>query len=231
MEQTNLGPPTPNLRDLTRGIYLYIANHPFTINSNVCHPLTKEQVGVNKYRLWDGQVLENGLVCSIYADQPREAAVFEPWELGECGQDKADFFFRIKYSYNEVVIGNRETNKVYTEVPEWAQYGLGQNLLTSNSKKNVILEINPGIEIIQEYLQLTKYIIDDVRHKKDFPLPISSIEMLSQSVKTKRWEEGDTIYFQEGTALIQVVAFISRTWRDRLDPLYLSQTNINTTIN
>jgi hypothetical protein len=231
MAPTSLGPPTPNLKDLGRGIYLYIANHPFIISSNVHHPITKEIIHVNKFRLWDGQVLENGLVCSIYADYPKEAALFEPWELGENGHDKATFFFKVKYSYNEVILGNQETNKKYTEVPEWAQYGLGQNLLTSNTKKNVILEINPGIEIIQEYLQLTKYIIDDIRHKKDFPLPISSIEMLSQSVKTKRWEEGDTIYFQEGQALLRIDAYISRAWRDRTNPLYTSQTNINTTIN
>jgi len=55
--------------------------------------------------------------------------------------------------------------------------------------------------------------------------------MVNQTVKTKRWEEDDTIYFQEGQALIRFDSYITRGWRDKLDPLYLSRTNINPTIN
>lgn len=227
----NLRLPSPTLNTLPRALFKYIANHPLIVNSPVCHPITKQQVLVNKYRTYDGYVLENGLVCSIYADQPKPAAIFESYELGEQGLDSAVYFLNIKYSYNEVLIGNTETDPNLIEVPAWSQYGFGESLLTSNTKRSVTLEINPGIEIIQEYLTLTKYIIDDAMLYNDFPLAIKSLQMQSQSVKTKRWEEDDTIYFQEGHALIRFDAYVTRGWRDKLNPLYLSQTNINPIIN
>lgn len=232
MALPNLNVIQPSLNSLTKGLFRYIANHPFVINPQVCHPLSDEQIYVTKYRTYDGIHLESGLTCSIYADTPRPAAMFEPYDLGECGTDKATFFINIKYSYNEVILGNTEDDPNLIEVPAWTEYGLGQNLLTSSSKKNVTLEINPGIEIIQDYLQLTKYIIDDFYHYQDFPIPgIKSMQMVNQTVKTKRWEDDDTIYFQEGKALIRFDAYTTRGWRDKLDPLYLSRTNINPTIN
>ena len=232
MALPNLNVLTPTLNSLTKGLFRYIANHPFIINTQVCHPLTDEQVFVERYRTYDGINLQSGLTCSIYADTPRASAEFKPYDLGECGQDMATYYINIKYSYNEVILGNVEDDPNLIEVPSWTEYGLGENLLTSNTKKNVTLEINPGIEIIQDYLQLTKWIIDDFYHFKEFPIPgIKSMEMVNQTVKTKRWEEDDTIYFQEGKALIRFDAYITRGWRDKLNPLYLSRTNINPTIN
>lgn len=231
MVQPNLKLPAPSLNTIPKALFKYIANHPLIINPIVCHPITKQQVNINKYRTYDGYVLENGLVCSIYADQPKPSAIFEPYDLGEAGLDNAVYFINVKYSYNEVLLGNSETDSNLIEVPSWSQYGFGESLLTSNTKRNVNLEINPGIEIIQEYLTLTKYIIDDAMYFNDFPLEIKSLQMQSQSVKTKRWDEDDTIYFQEGLALIRFDAYVTRGWRDKLNPLYLTQTNINPTIN
>lgn len=231
MVQPNLRLSAPSLNTLTTGVIKYIANHPLVINSTIYHPLTKEQVPINKYRSYDGQVLENGLVCSVYADQSKAAALFEPYDLGDRGTDLGVFFINVKYSYNEVILGNTEKDPSIIEVPSWTQYGFGESLLTSNTKRNVTLEINPGIQIIQDYLSVTKYIIDDAQHFKDFPVPIKSLQILNQIVKTKRWDEDDTIYFQEGQTLIRFDAYITRGWRDKLNPLYLSETNINPIIN
>jgi hypothetical protein len=231
MATPNLRLSSPTLNSLTTGVVKYISNHPLIVNSTVCHPLTKQQILINKYRTYDGQVLENGLVCSIYAEASKAAALFEPYDLGDQGFDLGVFFINVKFSYNEVLIGNIEKDPNLIEVPAWTQYGFGESLLTSNTKRNVILEINPGIQIIQDYLSATKYIIDDAQYYKDFPVPIKSIQILNQTVKTKRWEENDTIYFQEGETLIRFDAYITRGWRDKLNPLYLSETNINPTIN
>jgi len=227
----NLILPAPTLNTLTTGLVKYLANHPLIINTTICHPITKEQVFISKYRSYDGYVLETGLVCSVFADSPKPAAIFEIYDLGEQGLDNAVFFINVKYSFNEVILGNIEKDPNIIEVPAWSQYGIRESLLTSNTKRNVILEINPGIQIIQEYLSLTKYILDDAMSHNDFPVKVKSLQMQSQSVKTKRWDEDDTIYFQEGQALIRFDAYIPRGWRDKLNPLYLSQTNINPTIN
>lgn len=219
--------PSPNLNDVTINLFRYIANHPLIIKPMIYHPLTSENIVIDKYRLYDGYSLDNGLVCSIYANYPQRATEFETYDLGSNGSDMATFFIRVKFSYNEIVLGNVETNKNIIEVPAWVDYGIGQNLLTSSSKKSVNLEINPGIQIIQEYLQLLKYVIDEAQTNKDFPLPIHSIVMESQWVKTNRWDEEDTIYFQEGQALINISAYISRGWKDKLIPLYKTNSKIN----
>lgn len=227
----NLNLGAPSLNTLTTGVVKYLANHPLIINPVIKHPLTKEQVVVSKYRTYDGQSLESGLVCSVYADQTRPAAMFEPYDLGNQGTDLGVFFVNVKYSYNEIILGNLEKDPNIIEVPSWTQYGFGESLLTSNTKKNVTLEINPGIEIIQDYLTVTKFVMDDALYFKNFPVPIKSLQILNQIVKTKRWDEDDTIFFQEGQTLIRFDAYITRGWRDKLNPLYLSETNINPIIN
>ena len=87
------------------------------------------------------------------------------------------------------------------------------------------------IEIIQHYLALTKYMIDDHIHRQAFPFRVSSFEMLYQNVKSKRWEEDDTVYFQEGVAMTLFEAYMSRGWRDALLPQFARTPIITTTIN
>lgn len=233
-----LVPPTPNLTILCRCLIQYIANHPLIINPIVRHPIKNEIVPISAYRNFDGYEVRNGLTCSVFAypgagggipspSSMSTSAWFENYEIGPEAQDKAVFNIVIKYSYNEVVLGKT----VEMSVPVSSVFGVGQKLLTSNTKKNVTLEINPGIEIIQEYLSVTKIIIDDIIHKNDFPIPANSFEIVNFNVKSKRWEDDDTIYFQEGVAMTLFEAYVARGWRDALLPLYAQRPNINTTIN
>lgn len=243
MARQELAPPAPGLSNLIRCIFIYLSNHPLFINPIVKHPLTNESIGISRYRLHDGIEVRDGLTCSIFAyagaqggiptpSSRNVSSLFEPYDLGSNGQDMARFHIVIKFSFNEVGINRTSTNEDIIQVPAWSTFGVGQRLLTSNTKKNVILEINPGIDIIQDYLMITKYIIDDSIHCSEFPLEgINSFEMLSQNVKSIRWEDQDAVYFQEGVAVTQFDAYISRGWRNSLNPLYLSRTNINNTIN
>ena len=232
-----LVPPIPNLTIICRCLIQYIANHPLIINPVVRHPLSNEIIHINAYRNFDGYEVRNGLTCSVFAypgagggipspNSTSTSAAFMPYEIGQ-GQDIGRFHIVIKYSYNEVILGK----VTEMEVPVSAIFGVGQKLLTSNTKKNVTLEINPGMEIIQEYLSITKTIIDDIVHKQDFPMPANSFEILNFNVKSKRWEEDDTIYFQEGVAMTLFEAYMARGWRESLLPLYAQRLNINPTIN
>lgn len=243
MARKILTPPVPGITNLVRCLFIYLSNHPLFVNSIVKHPLTGEDVSIERYRLHDGQEVREGLTCSIFPyagasggipspSSRNVSAMFEPYDLGPEGTDRARFHIVIKFSYNEVALNRSLMDENIIQVPAWSTFGVGQRLLTSNTKKNVKLEINPGIDIIQDYLMTTKYILDDIVHCREFPLEgISSFEMLSQNVKSIRWEEQDAIYFQEGVAMTQFDAYISRGWRDNLNPLYLSRSNINNTIN
>lgn len=233
----DLIPPIPNLAILCRCLIQYIASHPLVISPVVVHPLTGEKVYINAYRNFDGIEVRSGLTCSVFAyagssggiptpNSMSTSAVFAPYDIGS-GMDECRFHLVIKYSYNEVILG--KTTEM--QIPASAVFGVGQRLLTSNTNRNVTLEINPGIEIIQNYLSVTKIIIDDVIHKRDFPIPANSFEVVSFNVKSKRWEEDDTIYFQEGVAMTLFQAHMAKGWRDDLLPLYAQRQNINTTIN
>lgn len=229
--------PVPNLTYISRCLIHYIANHPFIINPIVEHPLSGEKIGINAYRNFNGLEVRNGLTCSVFpytggSDIPSPgtssvSGTFQPYDLGNQGLDIARFHIAIKYSYNETILG--KTTEM--EVPTSAIFGVGQKLLTSNTKKNVTLEINPGIEIIQHYLALTKYMIDDHIHRQAFPFKVNSFEMLYQNVKSKRWEEDDTVYFQEGVAMTLFEAYMTRGWRDSLLPQFARTPIITTTIN
>jgi len=243
MARQELAPPAPGLTNLIRCIFIYLSNHPLYINPIVRHSLSNDLVSIDRYRLHDGIEVRDGLTCSIFAyagaqggiptpSSSNVSSLFEPYDMGSNGVDKARFHIVIKFSYKEVSLNRELLDENIIQVPAWSSFGVGQRLLTSNTKKNVKLEINPGIDIIQDYLMITKYVLDDSIHCREFPLEgISSFEMLSQNVKSIRWEEQDAIIFQEGVALTQFNAYISRGWRENLNPLYLSRTNINNTIN
>ena len=221
--------PIPNLNSLTRCLAEYIAKHPLLSLNLVKHPETKQPVNIERFRLYDGIELKSGLNCAVYAHpggSGKPSVMFEPYDLGSEGTDKATFYIVVKYFYNSVAINNQ----TITNIPTTSKLTTGGNLLTSNNQREVIIEINPGIEIIQEYLALTKYILDDVKYKKDFPMEVSSFQMLYQNVKTSRWEEGTTVYFQEGYALIQLTGYVSRGWRNILRPEYANSLDINTNI-
>lgn len=208
----------------------YIANHPLLTLNLVKHPLTKKPVSIERFRLYDGIEIKDGLNCAVYAHpggSGKPSAMFEPYDLGSHGCDEGTFFLVIKYFYNEVAINNT----VISSVPTSSRITTGGNLLTSNNHREVIIEVNPGIEIIQEYLALTKYILDDVEYKRDFPMGVSSFTMLYQNVKTTRWEEDTSIYFQEGYALVRLTGYINRGWKDILRPEYANSLNINQNIN
>lgn len=222
--------PLPNLNSLTKCLALYLAKHPLMSMNLIKHPLTKEPVNIESFRLYDGLEVKSGLNCAVYAHpggSGSPSASFQPYDLGSRGTDKGEFFIIIKYFYNEVAINNETINNI----PTTTTLSTGGNLLTSNIERNVIIEINPGIEIIQEYLCLTKYILDDVDYKKDFPMGVSSFQMLYQNVKTTRWEDNTSIYFQEGHAMTQFTGYVSRGWRDILRPEYANSVNVNTNIN
>ena len=221
--------PLPNLNSLTQCLAEYIAKHPLLSLNLIKHPLTNKPISLDRFRLYDGIELKQGLNCAVYAHpggNAKPSVAFEPYDLGAEGIDQATFYIVVKYFYNEIAINNETT----LNIPTTSKITVGGNLLTSNIEREVIIELNPGIKIIQEYLALTKYILDDVEYKKDFPMGLSSFTMMYQNVKNTRWEDDTSIYFQEGYALIRLTGYVSRGWRNILRPEYANNLDINTNI-
>lgn len=227
--------PRTDLTNLCRAVLQYIASHPLVINPVVKHPITGKRIYIERYRNYDGLAEQSGLTCSVFANSTDSlipppqtlsaSAVYEPVHLGSQGADLGRFHIVVKYSFNEVTLGNIEE----FEVPASAIFNIGQKLLTSNIQRSVKFEVNPGMEIIQGYLSLTKVILDDFVHRHKCPLPIKSLQVLYENVKSKRWEEKDNIYFQEGVTMLVFDAYVYKGWNDQLIPLHqqLSSTNLD----
>ncbi len=217
----------PTITNITYALYNFISNHPLIANPPVYHPLTKEQIKIQKYRLYDGLNVDNGLVCSIYPfpgtgdekpPNPRTTSVsvmYDTYDLGESGCDKAVYHIAISLFYNELAINNIITDTV----PDTGVIHPNDILLTSSAQKSINLEINPGISIIGDYLDLLRLVISDRDYKPNWPMPVNSFEAVYGNLKTNRWES-ERIYFQEGTLMTRLDAYISRGWRDKfIQPL------------
>jgi hypothetical protein len=220
--------PVPSLSYLNKALFKYIANHPLIINPPVFHPITKERVEIERYKLFNGIELESGLACSIfphYQDPPTApdpsshnvSALFSPHNLGPDGNDQAVYHFVIKFHYSNLILGNQVEGDDITLVNREAATHPNQILLTSFSKKNVELQINPGADIIGNYLEILRLVIEDPIHKAVYQpfIEVDSIELLLINLRSVPWEKKKEIYFHEGEALIRIDSYVSRGWRDK----------------
>ena len=219
--------PIPSVPYVVRCVYQYLANHPLILNPPIYHPTTGEQEKIKRYRLYSGiNIPSDGISVAVFpysrngVPSPASnsvSAVFDPYDLGERGFDKVTYFVVIAFYYNDVVLGNQSGNDELITVPESVEFGGPGNLRTSFSTKKVELEINPGMDIIGEYLALTRLVINDVQYRPQFPIAVNSFEMLYENLKAQPWEQGRNVFFQEGFAMIRLDAHISRGWRDKFD--------------
>lgn len=220
--------PIPSLTSITRLLYKYVANHPLIINPPIFHPLSKERVRIDRYKLFNGVELQDGLTCSIYPhyqDPPTPpdpssknvSALYMPYNLGSEGNDHAVFHVCIKFHFASLILGNKLDDLDLIRVPIEAVTHPSQILLTSTASKDVDLYINPGSDIIGDYLELIRLVIEDPVHKVAYqPLTeIDSIELIFVNLRALPWEKKREIYYHEGEALIRIDSYVSRGWRDK----------------
>lgn len=223
-----VGSPIPSLTNLTKGLYSYIVNHPLIINPPVFDPISGKRVFIDRYKLFNGIELNTGLTCSIYAqyqDAPTPpdpasknvSALYMPHNLGPEGNDHAIFHMCVKFHYANVILGNKSEDASLIKVPAEAITDPSQILLTSTASKEVDLYINPGSDILGNYLELLRLVIEDPSHKIFYhPLiEVDSIELIFTNLKAVPWDTKKGIYFHEGEALIRIDSYVSRGWRNR----------------
>lgn len=219
--------PVPSLTSLVYLLFRYISKHPLIISPPVFHPLTGERVYIQRYKLFNGIELQQGLSCSIFPHYqdgvtPPEpnttnvSAIYEPHDLGTQSQDRAVYHLVVKFHYANSILGNKVEDPYLIQIPVEAVTHPDQILLTSAATKAIDLYINPGSDIIGNYLEILRLVIEDNTHKRAYyPLiDIKSFEVSFVNLKSVPWEQKKEIYFHEGEALIRMDAFISRGWRD-----------------
>lgn len=221
-----IGSPLPSLTTLTYGVYSHIVRHPLIISPPIFHPLSGERIYISKYKLFNGVELDQGLSCSIFPyyqaaailPEPRTAnasALYSPEHMGK-GIDLAVYHIAVKFHYGNNILGNKLEEDELVYVPSESVTHPDQILLTSLVGKKVDLYINPGSDIIGNYLELLRLVIEDEEFNdiKD-GLNIKSMELLYTNLRSTPWEKDKGIYFHEGEALIRFDAYVSRGWRDR----------------
>lgn len=234
-----LGPPLPSLTSLTYGIYSHVSKHPLIVSPPIFHPLTGEKILINKYKLFNGIELEQGLTCSIfpyYQDaailpEPRTAnasTIYTPQQVGRGTYDLAIYHIAIRFHYGNNILGNKVEDEDLIYVPSESVTHPDQILLTSLVGRKVDLYINPGSDIIGNYLELLRLVIEDEEFNQELKssLNIKSMELLYTNLRSTPWEKDKGIYFHSGEALIRFDAYVSRGWRDRFD-VPISELRIN----
>lgn len=225
-----LSSPLPSLTSLTYSLFSYISNHPLIISPPVFHPLEGTRVDIRRYRLFNGVELDQGLCCSIFPyhqesatlPEPRTtsaSALYFPENVGNGTHDKAVYHIAVRFHYSNNALGNQVDDETLIYVPSESVTHPDQILLTSRTSKKIDLFINPGLDIIGNYLELLRYVISDDEYSKDFRRQsgIKSMEMLYSNLRSIAWEKDKSIYFHTGEALLRIDAFLSRGWRDRFN--------------
>lgn len=223
----------PSIPYLTTALFKYIANHPLITKPLVRHPLTDELVPIDRFRLYSGLNTEGGLICSIYpygkledGELIRPAAIntsayYNTYAMGN-ELDEATYNFLVEFSINDVLVPEAYPveDRTLINTPDNAIVYPQDKYTVRIGEKQVELEISPSMYILGEYLELVRLAISDKEYRPTFPLPISSMEVMSIHIPPKPWHK-DGIYFHSAYLIISIKAVISRTWRDKIRPRIL----------
>ena len=241
MSEQNTPPPNyidttrviqPSLASFCRYLTRYLASHNLMIRPLVFHPVTYEHIPVSYWRNLDGIPTEDGLVCTIVpaytatrVDSPSPlsasaSVIYSPYDIGrERGADEAIYHFLVKFYYREPsydgLCANFLEDKKYVEVPLDAVVFPHDKNLTTSLTKDITYQINPPMEIICNYLELTRlamYSYDEC----SFPFPVNSIEAVHINYPTANYLVDENAIIHQGHIFLRITTFNSRGWELKL---------------
>lgn len=226
--------PVPSMTYIKYFLYVHLINHPLIINPPIYHPITGKQIKVEEWHLSNGKRLDVGkLFCSIFPygnaieitakvpPSPQNAAstsvAYKESSMGGSSDKEATYSFIVKYHYNESAIGQRHPNTALTMVPTEAVTHPDQLLHTSSLLKQANLFVDPGSDILGDYLELTRLAIEDRQAARQIlgPLVIDRFEVLYANLIPMPWEQEDGIYIHEGELFVRLTTHLSSGWRDK----------------
>jgi hypothetical protein len=224
-----VGPPLPSINYFIKFILKKITTHPLIINPPIRHPLTNERVFIDRWRTYSGIEFGSGITCAIFPHstptdglslpKPGETSnsvLFEESDLGS-DYDHAIYHVALKLHMNEYKLGNKEDDLDLITVPIDAAIHPSQQGFESNQTREIDIEINPGLMVISDFLELIRLAILDKAHPVNLPLIPRSIQVLYFNIKEGPWEKDKHIYFQEGEMLIRIDLKVSKGWRDKFN--------------
>ena len=236
-----------SISTLYYSLYYFLVNHPLLNNGLVKHTLTQEPIEISQYRLMGGFPLNDGLTCSIYPLYNEDnltspatintSVLHSVYQTGVSNDDQSVFHFVIDYSYRggvNVESNNKVEDETLIKVPK-NHIVFPQDIgKVSNENKLVDLYVNPSLDIVCQYLALTRLALLDVSHTWNFPLgptytgTLGKVEILHENLPTIPWEKGTSVIDTRGYLLIRMNAFLSRDWKQMWQfPLENVNLNVN----
>ena len=208
----------PTLKEIIYTALTIIHNHPNIKKPIVTYPIPNSDgsftpVPIDKYRAYDGlELIEPGLTLSIfpkYTSTPESGnnsstAKFNPYTLGN---KDAGFMYEVTYRlvidlvYQDIALNNdkqllyvrdkfnnvspyQETLRDQTQDPFVEEHGL------------LNLEVNPAEDILRDYLEVIRLIIESIDYYA--PWSIRSSSIISFDFPTSSWSnDSKNIYFHK----------------------------------
>jgi hypothetical protein len=224
---------------LCQYIYRKISTHPLIINPPISHPLTGETIYLERYKLYNGIDLNEGLGCSIFPHstptdglslpRPTETSssvLFETKDINN-KNDTAIYHIGIKIHYSSSILGVEHPIEEFKTVPQEAVIDPSHELFTNNRDKTVRLDINVASYILSDYLEIMRLAILDQEQQVDMPFIPRNLQVPYFNLKSGPWEKDRNVYYHEAEMLIRYDTVVSKGWRERFN---IPTRNINLNI-
>lgn len=220
----------PSIPYLSQLIFKILSSHPLLNSSLVTHPTKNKPVPIKTYRFMDGfplEATEDTVVCAIFPSFAKEtpaspsstsvSTLYKSYDLGMSGHEEVIYHFVVKFFYQEVVLPGTyiESDKELITTSKDHLINQSDLLLISQEEKEVELSINPGLDIIGDYLELSRLALLDINALSDTPIGIKSLEVIHQNYPSPKWDGDSNIFVHNGNLLLRVTTYSSRGWRNK----------------
>jgi len=200
-----------------------IARHPLIIEAPVYHHSTKEQIKISYYRHGYGIPTKCGLSLAVYpagikttTPNTVNTSVFIP------DNEKEYVHFKVHFYWGEIALEDCHPCEAYA--PASADICINdrlQNLdlspnnlgITSNQEVPIQYFINPGFQIISDYLEILRFIFNDEEHLLNHSYFISEMQLLHLNYITSEWDKDANVYWHQGNAYIRMTTAMAKDWR------------------
>lgn len=219
----------PSIPYLAQVLFKILSQHPLLNSSLVLHPVSNKTIPVSSYRFMDGfplEAIQDYVVCAIYPSFAKDpvppsstsaSALYKPYDLGTSGYEEVIYHFVVKFFYQEVVLPGsyKETDKELTTTFDNHLTSPADRLLISQEEKQLELSINPGLNIVGEYLELSRLALLDLNALSNTPIGIKSLEVIHQNYPSPKWDGDSNIFVHSGNLLLRITSYTSRGWKDK----------------
>lgn len=233
----------PGFKDIIYSAIAMIHNHRHIKNPIVTNPVPNADgsftpVPVDSYRNYDGiELLEPGLTIAVFPafTAKTEKAAYSlssmnsaKFEVMQIGPKAKDFLYEATYSlviavyYQEVAIGETKNIVYFSDDKDRIQVESKAALIGANrtyKNEGLTVEINPGEDIVRDYIDVLRLIIEEGSKGGLLPWSIRSSEVKAFDFPTSSWlRQSNDIYFHMAYLAWDISLYVPSHFPDNYPP-------------